>query len=411
LDGLFNQGDAMSRSSTILEKLNKYAVGNYDPWLVAHHGLGTQLWDVDGNKYLDLMGAYAVLNVGHCHPRIVAVAKAQLEKLGLVSGVTPTEKFAEFCEELVHFCGFLENGKVLPALGGHEAVEKAIKIVRKWGYKYKNVEPNKAEIISCIGSFHGRTYGALSLMSNEKYKKDFGPFLPGFVHIPFGDTIALSRAITPNTVAFFVEPIQGEGGVVVPPKSYLAAVGTICSKNNVLLVVDEIQTGFGRTGFRLACRCEMMYPNLVIVGKGLGGGIQGLSAVVGDSEIMDVLEVGDDGSTFAGNPLGCAVALEAIKVLEEESLCLESLEKGRYFSSELRVIGIKSPYIKEVRGRGLMIGIELTDSVSAENIAKNELLREGILCGYSQNVLRLNPPLNITKKEIDWALPRIEKVL
>lgn len=400
----------MSCPSTILEKVRKYAAGNYEPWLVAHHGQGAKLWDADGNKYLDLMGAYAVLNVGHCHPRIVATAKAQLDKLGMVSRVTPTEEFGKFCEKLSHFCGFGENGKVLPALGGHEAIEKAIKVARKWGYKYKGIRDNAAEIISCRGSFHGRTYGSLSLMDNKKYKKKFGPFLPGFIHIHFGNINALKRAITPNTVAFFVEPIQGEGGVVLPPQGYLAMAKIICSKNEVLFVADEIQTGFGRTGKRLACEYEYdLHPDLVVVGKGLGGGIQAVSAVVGWSEIIDVLEVGDDGSTFAGNPLGCAVALEAIRVLEEEDLCQKSLDQGKYFIHELSLI--KSPHIKEIRGRGLMIGIELADSLSAEEVAKKRLLKNGILCGYSQNVLRLSPPLNITRKEIDWALPKIEKVL
>lgn len=405
----------MSCSLTILEKIRNFAAGNYEPVLVADRGMGSKLWDADGNAYFDLSGAYAVLNIGHCHPRVVDAAKAQLDKLAMVSRVTPTKEFAEFCEKLIQFCGLKAGGKVLPALGGHEAVEKAIKIVRKWGYKIKNIEENKAEIIACHRSFHGRTYGTLSLMSNEEYKRDFGPFLPGFVHIPFGDTQALKEAANRNTVAFFVEPIQGEGGVIVPPEGYLQEVSSFCAKNNILLVLDEIQTGFGRTGWELAYfrdqligTKELWEPDLIIVGKGLGGGIQPVSAVVGQGDIMDVIKKGDDGSTFAGNPLGCAVALEAMRILREENLCRNAKEVGNYFISMLREI--KSSYIKEVRGRGLMIGVEVINEDIASRI-QSVLLSEHIFIATSRNVLRFSPPLNISKYEIDSALTIIEKVL
>lgn len=387
--------------------IEKYAAGNYGYRLpiAADHGRGCWLWDKNGDQYLDLMGSYAVLSFGHCHPRLVRALNEQAIKLPVCTQAIPNEPFARFCRDLAEFCGM---EKVLPAVEGMGAVERCVKLVRRWGYQIKGVKENRAEVISCVGNFHGRGPFALAMSTNEKYKKDFGPLPQGFKYIPFGNADALEAAITHNTVAVFLEPIEGEGGVIIPPFGYLRRVREICAANNVLLVFDEIQTGFGRTGWDLACQFENVKPDIFLFSKALGGSTLPKSAIATTEKIMSVIGDGDEGSTFGGYPSGCAVAVEAIAVLKEEKLSENSKKMGAYFLNQLKQI--PGPHIQEIRGRGLMIGVEVTDEDTAKRI-QLELLGEKIIVGVGHNVLRLSPPLIITKEEIDWALPRIEKVL
>ncbi|MBW2593369.1 MAG: ornithine--oxo-acid transaminase [Deltaproteobacteria bacterium] len=381
---------------------------NYKPIdVVLARGKGVWVWDVDGNKYLDCLACYSAMNQGHCHPKILRAMIEQAQKLTLTSRAFRNDQLALFYREL---CELTNSHKVLPMNSGAEAVETVIKAVRKWGYQVKGVAENKAEIIVCENNFHGRTISIISFSSDKNARDNFGPFTPGFKTIPFGDAKALEGAITPNTVAFMVEPIQGEAGVVIPPQGYLKAVQAICRKNNVLLVLDEIQTGLGRTGKLLAEEHEGIEADLTLIGKALSGGFYPVSAVLSSSEVLGVLRPGEHGSTFGGNPLGCAVARMAIKVLKEENMVENASAMGAYFLEGLKKIS--SSRIKEVRGRGLLIAVELFPDAGGARGFCEALKDKGLLCKETHgHIIRFAPPLIITREEVDWALERIVSVL
>jgi ornithine--oxo-acid transaminase len=385
-----------------------YGAHNYSPLdVVLTRGQGIWVWDVDGNKYLDCLSSYSAVNQGHCHPRIMAALNEQAQKLTLTSRAFRNDQLGPFYEEI---CELTRSHKVLPMNSGAEAVETVIKAVRKWGYQVKGVPNNQAEIIVCANNFHGRTITIVGFSTDENYREGFGPFTPGFTIIPFGDAVALEKAITPNTVAFLVEPIQGEAGVIVPPAGYLAQAKNICQKNRVVFILDEIQTGLGRTGKILAEEHDGIEADLTLIGKALSGGFYPISAVLSNVEVLGVLRPGEHGSTFGGNPLACAVARMALKVLVEEGMIDNAQKMGEYFLSRLK--SISSPIIKEVRGKGLMIGMELrTQAGGARRICKN-LMGKGLLCKEThENIVRFAPPLIIKQEEIDWAMERIEPVL
>ncbi|RMG94174.1 MAG: ornithine--oxo-acid transaminase [Chloroflexi bacterium] len=392
-------------SKYFIELDETYSAHNYHPLdVVIERAEGVWVYDVDGNKYLDCLSAYSAVNQGHCHPKIREAAIHQMQKVTLTSRAFRNDQMGPFLKALCELSGY---EKALPMNTGAEAVETAIKAARKWGYRVKGVPKDKAEIIVCAGNFHGRTTTIVGFSSEAQYKEDFGPFTPGFVMIPYGDTAALEAAITPNTVAFLVEPIQGEGGVVVPPDGYLKEAFEICRRHRVLFVADEIQTGLGRTGALFACDHEGVKPDMTIVGKALSGGFYPVSAVLANDEILGLFRPGDHGSTFGGNPLGAAIGQAALRVLVEEDLVTRSRELGAYFKGRLE--RIESPHIKEVRGKGLFIGVEL--HVPARRFCE-ALQERGILCKEThENVIRFAPPLVITKEEIDWALSHIEPVL
>lgn len=392
-------------SDYYIQLSEKYSARNYNPLdVVLSEGKGVWVYDVEGNKYLDCLAAYSAVNQGHCHPRILQAAQEQMQKLTLSSRAFRNDQMGPFLQELCELTGY---EKALPMNTGAEAVETAIKAARKWGYVVKGVAENCAEIIVCEGNFHGRTTTIVGFSSEESYRQDFGPFTPGFVTIPYGDVSALEAAITPNTVAFLVEPIQGEGGVIMPPNGFLSAAAETCRQNNVLLMTDEIQTGLGRTGRLFASEHEGVRPDVMIVGKALSGGFYPVSAVLTDGEVLGLFKPGDHGSTFGGNPLGSAIARTALEVLVDEGLVERSAELGEYFLGRLQ--RIESEHIKEVRGRGLFIGVEL--NVPARSFAE-ALYQRGILAKEThQFVLRFAPPLVITREEIDWAVERIEEVL
>ncbi|MCL0087927.1 ornithine--oxo-acid transaminase [Dehalococcoidia bacterium] len=380
----------------------------YNPLdVVLHRGEGVWVWDVEGNKYLDCLSAYSAVNQGHCHPEIVRTMIEQAQTLTLISRAFRNDQLGLFCQEI---CKLTNSHKVLIMNSGAEAVETVIKAVRKWGYKVKGVPQDQAEIIVCENNFHGRTITIVGFSTNENFRNGFGPFAPGFRIIPYGNANAFEEAITPNTVAFLVEPIQGEGGVIVPPAGYLKEVKAICEKNNVLLILDEIQTGLGRTGKLLAEEHDGIEADLTLIGKALSGGFYPVSAVLSSTEVLGVLRPGEHGSTFGGNPLACAVARKAISVLIDENMIENSAVMGEYFRSGLS--DIKGPYIKEVRGRGLLIGVELVPEAKGARRFCEKLLTQGLLCKEThENIIRFAPPLVITKEEIDWALERIEPVL
>lgn len=398
--------------------IETYAAGNYGKLspIVPEIGYGSWIIDKEGNRHLDLMASYATLSFGHCHPRLVRALQNQLDKMPICSRALPNEPFALFCKTLAEFCGFGKDGRVLPAVDGAGAIERAVKVARQWGYKNKKIlsqpgKDNEPIILSCYGNFHGRTYAAISMSGNPEYRSGFGPLIPGFARLRFGEADLLEtqfKRFGPRVIAVFLEPIQGEGGVIVPPDGYLEDVRRLCTKYGVLMCADEIQTGLGRTGYDLACQYEGVRPDVCVVGKALGGGLVPISAVVTTEKIMSVLDPGSDGSTFGGYPLGCAVAVEAIGVLQEENLSKNARSIGPYFMKGLD--DIRSPLIKEVRGRGLMIGVELTDEANAGRI-QQALLDKKIIVGVSHGILRFSPPLIITQEEIDWALPRIEQAL
>ncbi len=406
----------MGRSLTneeIMRLTDLYSAHHYERYpVVPDRGWKCLVFEREtGKPCLDMIASYSAVIFGRrgnpYYERVRSALIDQLDKLALVTGSYPTESYAKFCQKITSFCSM---DKVLVMNTGAEAVEAAMKIARRWGYIKKGIPENQAEIIFCRNNFHGRTLGVLSGSSNEKYRYGFGPFLPGCKVVPFGDIDAFGWSIRKNTAAFIVEPIQGEGGINIPPDYYLGQAEYICRENDVLLVLDEVQTGFGRTGPMFAHQTYGVKPDLLILGKALGGGMEDISAVVGPNEIMDVLEPGSHGSTFGGNPLACAVACEVLDILTENPGFIEKArEIGNYFLSGLQKI--ESPKIKEVRGRGLLIGIEFNHAVNVDNYRAN-LLEEGILCGVThERTLRFSPPLVITKKEINWALPRIEKVL
>ena len=397
--------DQALRTSELLELENKYGAHNYHPLdVVIERADGVWVYDVEGRRYLDCLAAYSAVNQGHCHPSILRTLTEQAQKVTLTSRAFRNEQLPLLYQDLHNLTGF---DKALPMNSGAEAVETALKTARKWGYKVKGIPQDKAEIIVCANNFHGRTISIVSFSTDEQYRDGFGPFTPGFKVIPFGDSKALREAITPNTCAFLVEPIQGEAGIIMPPKGFLKEAAQICRDNRVLLVADEIQSGLGRTGKLFAYMHEGITPDILIVGKALAGGYYPVSAILASNEIMGVFNPGDHGSTFGGNPLGCAVARTALRVLVEEKLVERSAELGAYFIGLLRTL--KSLDLKEVRGIGLWIGVELNSPARPYCEA---LKAEGILCKETHDhVIRIAPPLVITREEIDWAFPRIEKVI
>jgi ornithine--oxo-acid transaminase len=382
-----------------------YAAHTYNPIeVVIERGEGVWVYDVDGNKYLDCLSAYSAVNQGHCHPRILEAATEQMHKVTLTSRAFYNDQMGPFLKQLCELTGY---EMAVPMNTGAEAVETAIKIARKWGYQVKGVPDNQAEIIVCEGNFAGRTISIISFSSEEQYKEEFGPLTPGFKMVPYGDAAALAAAITPNTVAFLAEPIQGEGGVNVPPAGYLKRVAEICAANNVLFMADEIQTGLGRTGALLCSDHDGVRPDVVTLGKALSGGFYPVSAVLADRRVLGLFRPGDHGSTFGGNPLGAAVARAALDVLVDEGLVDHSREVGNYFMGRLK--RIESEHIKEVRGKGLLIGVEMTDEARPYCDALRDA---GILCKDTHGtVVRFAPPLVISKEEIDWAMERIEPIL
>jgi ornithine--oxo-acid transaminase len=394
-------------SSEFIRLEETYGAHNYLPLdVVLTRGRGVWVWDVDGNQYLDCLSSYSAVNQGHCHPKIMATMAEQAQKLTLTSRAFRNDQLGLFYQEI---CALTHSHKVLPMNSGAEAVETVIKAVRKWGYQVKGVPHNQAEIIVCANNFHGRTITIVGFSTDEHYREGFGPFTPGFKIVPFGDSNALEMAVTPNTVGFLVEPIQGEAGVIIPPPGYLARAKEICQKNHMVFILDEIQTGLGRTGKLLAEEHDRTEADLTIIGKALSGGFYPISAVLSDVEVLGVLRPGDHGSTFGGNPLACAVARTALKVLIEEGMIENAAAMGDYFLSQLK--GIHSPFIKEVRGKGLLIGVELYPEAGGARRFCEKIMTRGLLCKEThENIVRFAPPLVITKKEIDWALERIEPV-
>ncbi|MCP1143327.1 ornithine--oxo-acid transaminase [Lysinibacillus endophyticus] len=393
-----------TKSKQVIELTENLGAHNYHPLpIVISEAEGVWVKDPEGNKYMDMLSAYSALNQGHRHPKIIQALIDQANRVTLTSRAFHNDQLGPWYEKLTKLTG---KNMVLPMNTGAEAVESAIKVARRWAYEVKGVEDNKAEIIGCNGNFHGRTMGAVSLSSEKEYQRGFGPMLPGFKLIPYGDIEALKAAITPNTAAFILEPIQGEAGIVMPPEGFLKAAEQICKENNVLFITDEIQTGLARTGKMFAHQWEEVTPDIIILGKALGGGVFPISAVVANNDILGVLNPGSHGSTFGGNPLACAVSLASLEVLEEENLTERSLELGNYFQEQLRTIN--HPSIKEVRGRGLFIGVELNEP--ARKYCE-ELKELGLLCKETHDfVIRFAPPLIISKEDIDWALERIRKV-
>ena len=398
----------MSKSDRIIEVTERFGAHNYHPLPVVI-SKAEHIWveDVDGKRYMDMLSSYSAVNHGHRHPRIIEALVEQAGRVTLTSRAFHNDQLGAFFEELCEFC---DAEMALPMNTGAEAVETAIKMVRKWGYQNLDVEPDCAEIIVCDGNFHGRTTTIISFSSEPDYKQGFGPLTPGFVRIPYGDAAALEAAINPNTVAFMVEPIQGEGGVIVPPDGYLREVRDICKARGVLLVFDEIQTGFCRTGRKFCYQHEDAKPDVLILGKALGGGVYPVSAVVTTRDIMMVFRPGDHGSTFGGNPLGAAVGREALRIFVEDKLDERAEELGKYFRAELR--GIESPLVHEVRGRGLLIGVELKKSAGGARPYCEALMDRGLLCKEThEDVIRFAPPLVITREEIDMALEHVRAVL
>ena len=403
-----NSTTTLLNTQSFIDLENEFGAHNYEPLdIVLARGQGVWVWDVEGNKYLDMLASYSALNQGHCHPRILTALIEQAKKLTLVSRAFRSDQLGPFYKEI---CEMTHSHSILPMNSGAEAIETALKAARKWGYQIKEIPDDMAEIIVCANNFHGRTITIVGFSTEKQYKEGFGPFTPGFITIPFGDADALEWAITPNTVAFLVEPIQGEGGIIVPPSGYLKKVREICDRHNVLLILDEIQTGLGRTGKLFAEEHEGIESDLTLIGKALSGGFYPISAVLSNKEALSIFQPGDHGSTFGGNPLACAVAREALRVIEEENLIEKSLFMGHYLKESIR--NILSPYVKEVRGMGLLIGVELKKSAGGARKFCEALMGKGILCKEThKHVIRFAPPLTITKEELDWALERIESVL
>jgi ornithine--oxo-acid transaminase len=386
----------------------RYCAQNYKPLpVVLTRGEGVHVWDETGKKYLDMMSAYSAVSHGHAHPRLVRLVQAQVAQLSVVSRAFYSDKLAPFLERL---CTLTGQDMALPMNTGAEAVETAIKAARKWAYNVKGVAANQAEIIACSGNFHGRTIAIVTMSDEPQYQDGFGPFPGGFRIVEYGDIDALEAAINENTAAFLVEPIQGEGGIIMPPTGYLKAAEKLCRTHNVLLLADEIQTGLGRTGALLACHHENVKPDGLMLGKALGGGILPVSAFLARREVMQVFTPGDHGSTFGGNPLAAAVGLEALNILVEERLAERSAELGDYLLAELAAI--KSPLVKELRGRGLFVGIEIDPEIADARDICEALMQRGVLRKETHTtVVRLAPPLIISKAEIDWAIIQIRSVL
>ena len=388
----------------------EYRLGarNYKPLdVVLTRGEGVWVWDVDGKRYLDCLSAYSAVNQGHCHPKIRAALVEQAGKLALTSRAFRNDQLPLFYEEI---CALTNSHKVLPMNSGAEAVETAIKAVRKWAYEVKGVPEGKADVIVCANAFHGRTITIVGFSTDPLARTSFGPFTPGFTVVPFGDAAALEKAITPDTAAFLVEPIQGEAGVILPPPGYFRRVRELCTRHNVVLVLDEIQTGLGRTGKLLAEEHDGIEADVTLIGKALAGGFYPMSAVLSNLEVLGVLKPGEHGSTFGGNPLACAIARTALRVLVEEGMIENAAEQGAYFVSELRKL--RSPVIQEVRGRGLMIALQLVPDAGGARRFSEALKDAGVLCKETHtDTLRLAPPLVIQRAEVDYALEAISRVL
>ena len=386
----------------------RFSAENYLPLpVVLTRAAGAYVWDENGKKYLDMMSAYSAVSHGHAHERLVALVREQVGRLNIVSRAFYTDKLGPFLEKV---CTLTGQDKALPMNTGAEAVETAIKAARKWAYTVKGVAQDRAEIIACKGNFHGRTTTIVGMSSEPQYREGFGPFAPGFVLVEFGNIDALRAAINENTAAFLVEPIQGEGGIIVPPAGYLKAAEKLCRDNNVLLIADEIQTGLGRTGTLLACEHEDVHPDGLILGKALGGGILPVSMFLARREVMAVFRPGDHGSTFGGNPLGAAIGLEALNILVEDRLPERSREMGDYLMR--RLAEIDSPLISDIRGKGLFVGIEIDPELATAREVCERLMDRGLLSKEThQTVVRLAPPLIVGREEIDWAVTRIREVL
>lgn len=390
-----------------IQEADRYAAHNYHPLpVVLSRGEGVWVWDVEGRKYMDMLASYSAVNQGHCHPKIVAALKAQAEKLTLTSRAFHNDKMGPFLKKLCEMTGFQ---KALLMNSGAEAVETAIKAARKWGYEKKGIEKEGAEIIVCSNNFHGRTVSIVGFSSEESYKAGFGPFTPGFKIVEYGNAEELEKAITQNTAAFLVEPIQGEGGVIIPSPGYLKKVRAITKRHNVLMIVDEIQSGLGRSGKLFAFEHEEIRPDCLIVGKALSGGIYPVSGFLADEEVMSVFVPGNHGSTYGGNPLGAAVGLASLEVIEEEHLVERSHELGTYFKGELAKIN--HPAIREIRGLGLFIGVEIRKEFGPARPYCEKLMAAGLLAKEThEQVIRFAPPLVIRKEEIDWALSKIRSI-
>ena len=398
----------MPTNLEIVNKTDAHGAMNYLPLpVVLTRGEGVWVWDVEGRRYMDMLSAYSALSHGHRHPRIIAALKEQADAITLTSRAFHNDRLHELYERIAALSGL---PKVLPMNTGAEAVETAIKAARKWGYDVKGVAADRAEIIACTNNFHGRTVTIITFSTEEDYRRGFGPMTPGFRVVEYGDIDALAGAINENTVAFLVEPIQGEAGIIVPPQGYLAEAARLCRERHVLLMADEIQTGFGRTGRMFCCEHEGVKPDVMIMGKALGGGVIPVSAISGTDEVMDVFTPGIHGSTFGGNPLGAAVGVAALDVLVEEKLARRADEMGRHLMDKLRQLS--SPHVKEIRGKGLLVGIDLEPEAGGARRFCEALMAEGILAKEThESVIRLAPPLVISKEDLDWAIDRVRKVL
>lgn len=395
----------INTSENVIQQTEQYGANNYLPLpIVIHKAEGIWVEDPEGNRYMDLLSAYSAVNQGHCHPKIIAALKEQADQVTLTSRAFHNDQLGPWYEKVSKLTN---KEMVLPMNTGAEAVETAIKTARRWAYDVKGVAENKAEIIACVDNFHGRTMAAVSLSSDPDNKRGFGPLMDGFKVVPFGDTEALKAAITENTAGFLIEPIQGEAGVNIPPEGFLKEAYDICAENNVLFMADEIQAGLGRSGKLFACDWDEVEPDILILGKALGGGVFPISCIAADKEVLGVFEPGSHGSTFGGNPLACAVSSAALDVITEEKLPERSHELGEYFKAALQKID--NPIIKEVRGRGLFIGMELTETARPYCEA---LMEKGLLCKETHdNVIRFAPPLIIEKKDLDWAIEQINAVM
>jgi ornithine--oxo-acid transaminase len=384
-----------------------YGAHNYHPLdVVISKAKGIWVWDVEGRKYLDFLSSYSAVNQGHCHPRLIRTMLGQARRLTLTSRAFRNDQWPLLAKELCEMTGY---DMVLPMNSGAEAVETAIKAARKWAYQVKKVQPDRAEIIACTNNFHGRTVTIVSFSTESLYRKDFGPFTPGFIVIPYGDSQALEAAITPETAAFLVEPIQAEAGILLPPPGFLKTAADICRRKNVLFIADEIQTGLGRTGKLLACEHEHIRADMVIIGKSLAGGFYPISAVLSQENILGVFKPGEHGSTFGGNPLGCALAREALHIIGEEGLVDNAAVQGAWFLEQLKKV--RSRHIKEVRGLGLLIGLELRPEAGGARRFCEALKEAGLLCKETHdNVIRFAPPLIVRQKDLNWALKRIKRV-
>ncbi len=387
-----------------MQQTEEFGANNYNPLpVVISEAEGVWVKDLEGKRYMDMLSAYSAVSQGHRHPKIIQALKDQADRVTLTSRAFHNDQLGPWYEKI---CTLTKKEMALPMNTGAEAVETAVKAARRWAYEVKGVSENQAEIIACVGNFHGRTMTAVSLSSEAEYKRGFGPMLPGITLIPYGDMEALKAAITPNTAAFLIEPIQGEAGIVIPPEGFLKAANALCKENNVLFIADEIQSGLARTGKMFACEWEDVNPDMLILGKALGGGILPISCVVANKGILGVFNPGSHGSTFGGNPLACAVSIASLEVIEDENLVSRSLELGTYFKEKLSEIS--HSVIKEVRGRGLFIGVELTE---AARPYCEKLKQRGLLCKEThETVIRFTPPLIISKEELDWAIEKIKKI-